>query len=96
MRIKLIKYHPLYAYSVGDVFEVNEEHTKYLLEEKYAEAVDSDEPKQVEVKIEDNPPITQDIVENASDKPAELALNAAKENDKKGNQNHQNFKNHKK
>jgi hypothetical protein len=41
MLIRLIKYHPLYAYSVGDEFEVNEEHTQILLDGKYAEPVGS-------------------------------------------------------
>lgn len=43
MKLKLVKYHPLYAYSVGDQFEVNEEHTKVLLEGKYATPVENDD-----------------------------------------------------
>jgi hypothetical protein len=40
MTLKLIKYHPLFAYSVGDVFEVNDSDTNKLLEGKYAVPVD--------------------------------------------------------
>lgn len=36
MKIKLVKYHPLFAYSVGDVFEVNKKDTEYLLGSAYA------------------------------------------------------------
>lgn len=36
MLLQLIKYHPLFAYSKGDQFEVNDEDTKTLLEGKYA------------------------------------------------------------
>lgn len=39
MLLRLIKYHPLFAYSVGDEFEVSEKDTQTLLDGKYAEPV---------------------------------------------------------
>lgn len=36
MVLKLVKYHPQFAYSVGDEFTVNEKDTKILLEGGYA------------------------------------------------------------
>lgn len=49
--LKLIKYHPQYAYSVGDVFEVNKKDTEYLLKEKYATEATADEVAEYEAKI---------------------------------------------
>jgi hypothetical protein len=36
MKLHLIKYHPQFAYSVGDQFEVNDADTKTLLDGGYA------------------------------------------------------------
>jgi hypothetical protein len=36
VKLQLVKYHPLFAYSVGDKFEVNDADTKLLLDGKYA------------------------------------------------------------
>ena len=36
MKLRLIKYNPLFAYSVGDQFEVNEADTKTLLDGNFA------------------------------------------------------------
>jgi hypothetical protein len=36
MKLKLVKYHPLFAYSVGDEFEVLPHDEKTLLDGKYA------------------------------------------------------------
>lgn len=48
MKIKLVKYHPAYAYSVGDEFEVNEAHTNLLLDGGYAVKVKEAEKEKVE------------------------------------------------
>lgn len=41
MELQLIKYHPLFAYSVGDKFQVSEGNTKILLDGGYAVPVGS-------------------------------------------------------
>lgn len=43
MKIKLVKYHPEFAYSVGDEFQVSESHTKLLLDGGYAVKVKAEE-----------------------------------------------------
>jgi hypothetical protein len=48
MKIKLIKYHPQFAYSVGDVFEVNDRDTEILLSGNYAEPVGVQEPPTID------------------------------------------------
>lgn len=50
--LKLIKYHPLFAYSVGDVFEVNERDTKTLLDGKYAVEATEDDILGIEIEKE--------------------------------------------
>jgi hypothetical protein len=82
MKLKLVKYHPLFAYSVGDVFEVNEADTKHLLDGKYAEPLG--EAAKEEKKEE---PRQEPEAENASDQNAGAALEQAKANDKKSNRN---------
>jgi hypothetical protein len=44
MLLRLIKYHPLFAYSVGDEFEVNEKDTQTLLDGEYAVPASASEP----------------------------------------------------
>lgn len=39
MKLRLVKYHPQFAYSVGDEFKVNDADTKTLLDGKYAEPI---------------------------------------------------------
>lgn len=72
--LKLVKYHPLFAYSVGDTFEVNETDTKTLLDGKYAIRLSQEqaEEKQLEQMI------AEEEAEKATDKGAESALNEAK------------------
>jgi hypothetical protein len=50
--LKLIKYHPRYAYSVGDEFEVNEKDTKELLDGGYAVPVGGEIIESPEAHIE--------------------------------------------
>jgi hypothetical protein len=44
--LKLVKYHPQFAYSVGDVFEVSESDSKYLLENEFAVETAAPAPEQ--------------------------------------------------
>jgi hypothetical protein len=75
--LKLVKYHPLFAYSVGDVFEVNEKDTKTLLEGGYATRISKGqaEEEQLEQMIAEE-------AEKATDKGAGAALSEAKEKSK--------------
>lgn len=81
MQLKLIKYHPLFAYSVGDVFEVNEKDTKHLLDGKYAvPASDDDQLEKLIAKEE----------EDRADKDAQAALNDASIKSKPGKNKNKN------
>lgn len=66
MKIKLIKYHPKFAYSVGDVFEVPPIKEAILLDGGYAVPVE-------EVKISGD-----EEIETATDKVAEKSLHEAR------------------
>lgn len=73
MKLKLVKYHPKFAYSVGDVFEVPPVKEAILLDGGYAVPVEEEKPKTTESKPEG---------EDASDKEASAALDEAKQNSK--------------
>jgi hypothetical protein len=51
MTLKLVKYHPLFAYSVGDEFQVNEKDTQHLLDGGYAVPVGKQEIETPEASI---------------------------------------------
>ena len=75
--LKLIKYHPLFAYSVGDVFQVNEADTEYLKKEGYAEDATEEEAAQALEKL-DSEEFNRLERNEAIDKQANAALNEAK------------------
>lgn len=50
--LKLVKYHPLFAYSVGDVFEVNEKDTETLIKGGFAIEATEDDILGVEIEKE--------------------------------------------
>lgn len=87
--LKLIKYHPLFAYCVGDVFKVNEADTKILTEEGYAVPATEDEASEAQAKAnaEDDAKLLKEMeeAETATDKAAESALNDAKNKGTKPN-----------
>jgi hypothetical protein len=53
--LKLVKYHPLFAYSVGDIFEVSEADAKILLDGKYAVEATEDDVLEAEINSEKKP-----------------------------------------
>jgi hypothetical protein len=70
--LKLVKYHPLFAYSVGDEFEVGESDTKILIEGGYAVEISKKTQKETETEKKGAEPA---IVETAEAKvPSENAM----------------------
>jgi hypothetical protein len=49
--LKLIKYHPLFSYSVGDEFEVSDADKKFLLEGGFAVPAGSEKIETAEAKM---------------------------------------------
>ncbi len=50
--LKLVKFHPRFAYDPGDVFEVDEANTKFLLDNKYAVKASKEESDAARAALE--------------------------------------------